>query len=224
MNNLVKKYYDDLAKHYDENRFNNSYGKYIDKQERKFLKESILKNKYKKILDLGCGTGRLLDFASFGADISSEMLTKAREKFPSKELQLGSVTAIPYKEESLDVIYSFHVIMHLDKQITKDFLKESHSKLKDKGILIFDFPSKTRRLLVNYQPNSWHGANHFTIKEIKELIESNWEIKRTRGFLFFPIHRIHKKIRFLFTALDILLCKSPFKKYASYIVIELEKK
>ena len=37
MKTSILKYYDNLAANYDENRFGNSYGKYIDQQERSFL-------------------------------------------------------------------------------------------------------------------------------------------------------------------------------------------
>ena len=37
MKEKILQYYDELAPTYDENRFENSYGKYIDAQERTFL-------------------------------------------------------------------------------------------------------------------------------------------------------------------------------------------
>jgi hypothetical protein len=37
MKTNILNYYNHLAKTYDENRFGNSYGKYIDEQERAFL-------------------------------------------------------------------------------------------------------------------------------------------------------------------------------------------
>lgn len=42
--NQIHQYYNDLAKTYDENRFENSYGKYIDGQEKYFF-EFIFKKK-----------------------------------------------------------------------------------------------------------------------------------------------------------------------------------
>ncbi|WP_139423771.1 methyltransferase domain-containing protein [Chryseobacterium mulctrae] len=38
------------------------------------------------MLDLGCGRGRLLNFATHGVDFSQEMLNIAQEKFPYKQL------------------------------------------------------------------------------------------------------------------------------------------
>ena len=43
MNLEIKKYYDTLAQSYDSDRFENSYGKFIDTQERLYLKECLNK-------------------------------------------------------------------------------------------------------------------------------------------------------------------------------------
>ena len=50
MNEIIN-YYDSLAKSYDEDRFNNAYGKFVDKQERIIL-DKILIDKNELILDL----------------------------------------------------------------------------------------------------------------------------------------------------------------------------
>ncbi len=52
----IKIYYDELASTYDHNRFGNSYGTYIDSQERAYLKKSLPLLYSSNILDLCCGT------------------------------------------------------------------------------------------------------------------------------------------------------------------------
>lgn len=220
----IKKYYDNLAPTYDSNRFENSYGKYIDQQERIFLKSVLKIKSFKNILDLGCGTGRFLEFADHGVDISSKMIEIAKSKFPNVAIKEGSVSYIPYPENYFDLIYSLHVIMHLDIKITEDFLVESHKKLTLDGKLIFDFPSKKRRKLTNYKSTNWHAGNNFSVSEILKMTKNHWKLIRYRGILFLPIHRFPSFIRPLFLSIDNLLCNSLLKEYASYIIIELEKK
>lgn len=220
----IKKYYDELAPTYDSNRFENSYGKYIHCQERRFLEKKVGKKSESKILDLGCGTGRFLDLANYGADISPRMIEVARSKFPTTEIKEGSVTDIPFDDGFFDTIYSLHVIMHLDKEITQNFLNESHRKLNPNGKLIFDFPSKKRRKLANYNSENWHAANHFSIKEILKMSENKWKLVSYRGILFLPIHRFPNWIRPFFTGIDSILCATFLKEYASYLIIEFEKK
>jgi ubiquinone/menaquinone biosynthesis C-methylase UbiE len=221
MKTSILEYYNNLATTYDENRFGNSYGKYIDQQERFFL-HSFFKNKnFSKVLDLGCGTGRLLNFATHGTDFSEEMLNVAQQKHPEKNLAKGEITKIPFNND-FDCIFCFHVIMHQNKKETEAFLNECYSKLNKNGILIFDYPTKNRRKVISTQED-WHANNSFTALEISELSKDQWKIKNTIGILLFPIHRIPKKLRKYFLSLDILLCKTFLKNRASYHIAVLEK-
>lgn len=224
MNTKIKQYYNDLASNYDKNRFGNTYGRYIDLQERNLLANLLKKDHHKKILDLGCGTGRFLNFANYGVDISEKMVAISKTKYNNKNITEGSITNIPYLDSFFDIIFSFHVIMHVDNKTTSDFLSEAHRVLNKKGKLIFDFPSKKRRNITNYKSENWHGSNHFSLKEIKEITKSDWSLKSYQGILFFPIHRFPLKMRRLLIKIDNIFCRSFLKEYASYIIIELEKK
>lgn len=73
----VQDYYDQLASNYDQNRFANSYGQYIDRMERQILTTWLTDTPAAQVIDMGCGTGRLLDFALTGVDASTEMLKVA---------------------------------------------------------------------------------------------------------------------------------------------------
>lgn len=219
----IKTYYNELAQNYDDNRFNNSYGQYLDQQERSFLSRILKDVPSEKCMDIGCGTGRLLDYAHYGVDFSPEMLKMAAQKYPHKILLEGSVTDIPIENDVLDVIYSFHVIMHQDIETTQKFLDQAHQKLKRGGKLIFDFPSAKRRKFVKHQQKNWHAANQMTLLDIEKMIAPQWKISASQGFLFFPIHRIPNTLRPIFRHLDHLICRSLFKEYASYLVVVLEK-
>ncbi|MBL1219495.1 class I SAM-dependent methyltransferase [Chryseobacterium sp. L7] len=221
MKNRIHEYYDHLAETYDENRFENSYGKYIDQQEKVFLSSFFRDKKYSKVLDLGCGTGRLLEFATHGTDFSEKMLAIAAKKHPGKMTAAGEISKIPFDTE-FDCIFCFHVIMHQTKEETQKFLTECSEKLNNTGVLIFDYPTKTRRKTVSPQED-WHAGNSFTSSEISDLTADQWSIRSTTGVLLFPVHRIPKSFRKFFLPLDILLCRSFLKKWASYHILVLEK-
>lgn len=221
MKTSIQEYYSNLAESYDENRFGNSYGKYIDRQERVFLTGFFQDKRYAKVLDLGCGTGRLLDFATHGIDFSEKMLKVAQQKYPEKILAAGEISNIPFHDE-FECIFCFHVIMHQDKEETMAFLNECYQKLSKNGILIFDYPVKTRKKTISPQED-WHAGNSFSSSEILEFSKNNWKVKHTTGVLLFPIHRFPKSIRRFFLPLDILLCRTFLKNWASYHITVLEK-
>lgn len=219
----IKNYYNQLAKAYDDHRFNNSYGQYIDQQERHFLDRFTQKTDLNKSLDLGCGTGRLLDYANNGVDFSFEMLSVAQAKYPEKNLQEGQLSAIPFADRSLELIYCFHVLMHQDHKTTVAFFQEAHRVLQPNGRLIVDFPSAKRRKTVKHQQPNWHAANQLSLDDIKKLTQDQWKIVHTEGLMFLPVHRIPKSIRPYCLKVDTQLCRSFLKELASYYVVVLEK-
>ncbi|MEJ5105110.1 MULTISPECIES: class I SAM-dependent methyltransferase [Chryseobacterium] len=222
MKTSILEYYSNLAESYDENRFGNSYGQYIDQQERSFLTSFFRGKKYTKVLDLGCGTGRLLNFATHGTDFSENMLDVARQKYREKILKAGEISDIPFHEE-FDCIFCFHVIMHQNREETKAFLNECYQKLNKNGNLIFDYPVKSRKKSVSPQKD-WHAGNSFSVSDIAALSKDQWKVINTTGVLFFPIHRVPKTIRRFFLPLDNFLCRSFLKNWASYHITILEKR
>ncbi len=217
-------YYNKIARTYDSSRFNNSYGDFIHKQELAFFNSYVKKQDIKEHLDLGCGTGRFLEYAHYGVDPSKEMLAVAQEKYPQKELKIASGTSTGWNDQQFEKIYSFHVIMHLDREVIKDIIKESHRLLKTNGNLIFDFPSHKRRKLIHYKAATWHGATSLDIQDVEKLAGDLFTVSYSRGFLFLPIHKFPVKIRSWFYGIDQLLCRSFLKSYSSYIAVILKKK
>ncbi len=215
-------YYNKLAKIYDNDRFDNSYGKFIDKQERNIL-DKLLTNNNEVILDLACGSGRFMDYANYGIDASEEMVKMSQQKFPNKKIYLSDAEKTPFEDNSIDTIISFHFFMHLNKEKVEKILQECDRILSKNGRIIFDIPSSKRRKLLNYKSKDWHGGFSLTNQELKK-INSNFEVKRSFGILFIPIHRFPKKIRQSFIKLDNLLSNSFLKEYSSYQIIEFVKK
>lgn len=217
-------YYDNLAENYENTRFNNTYGRYIDKQERIILNKLLETQNNNIVLDLGCGTGRFLNKANYGVDASEKMIELAKKKFPNKKLFINDAANTEFEDEKFDVVFSFHLLMHLDKIKIIEIINEAHRILKTGGRLIFDIPSTKRRKLLNYKPMNWHGANSFSVNDIKEMCGSKWKFKKYYGILFLPIHRIPNAFRKVFFYLDVALSNSIIREYCSYLIFEIEKK
>lgn len=218
----VQKYYDEIAGEYDQSRFSNTYGRFIDRQERAFL-DKVLKNA-NEVLNLGCGTGRFMDYSSTGIDFSSEMLAVAKEKYPEGNYFLGSADTTPFENNQFDAIICFHVIMHLTPEETAAIFREVNRILKPGGIFIFDYPSAERRKLTKYKAENWHGGNHFRLPEMNKMTsDQNWKLYLERGVLFLPIHRFPKSLRKIMFGIDQLAARSIFKRYSSYLIRAIQK-
>jgi len=136
----VKRDYNRIADHFDQTR---SHPWYEFKIYRELLSEGD------KVLDLGCGNGRLLEFIDrrnvdyTGIDVSEDLLKLAKKKYRKKKLKSsyrfkkGSFFRLPYKRPWFDKIFSiasFHHIPSVDYRIKA--LKEMKRVLKKDGTLV----------------------------------------------------------------------------------------
>jgi len=112
-----------------------------------------------RLLDLGCGSGALLELLDsrmafsrppVGIDLSSRMLSLANVSRSS--LVEGSGVQLPFADESFDLITCGHVAKHLDDRSMLLMLAEMRRVLAFGGIaLLWDFePTRSRRL------NQWN--------------------------------------------------------------------
>lgn len=223
MNEIVD-YYNDIAAEYDNGRFNNTYGSFIDHEERRWLNLMSDREEFGRTLEIACGTGRLTEYAHVGIDASREMLAIAKKKHPGKQFLEADAREIPLPAESFDTIYSFHLMMHLPKADIMQIISEAHRLLKPGGRLIFDIPSRKRRKLLRKDRGaSWHGSTSLSVKEIEAMADGMFGLEGVFGILFLPIHKMPKRLRKSFQAIDESLCRSRLKEYSSYLLIELRK-
>ena len=222
----VRDYYDSLAKDYDNNRFGNSYGRYIDSSERKILHEWLDQVTPSKVVDIGCGTGRLLGFCMTGLDSSLEMLKIAAVKFPDRRLFQANLPHLcPEVNTCFQVAICFHVLMHLDENIIQQSFGEIRQLVPIGGHLVFDIPSKDRREIRPRSPSStsWHGSTAATRADIDRWMGEHWQFVERRGILFFPIHRLPAFMRNWLCAVDGWIGKTPLARYSSYHVYRLKR-
>lgn len=217
-------YYDGIATGYDASRFGNSYGRYLDAQERAILRRWLPATPGAQVLDLACGTGRLLGFASAGVDASAAMLSQARARAPGQTLVQASATALPFDDASLDAIFSLHFFMHLSRLKQAQVLSECRRVLRPGGILVFDVPSATRRRLLRQQPAGWHGATSLSFDEIREATEADWQLAARAAVLMLPVHRLPARLRAPLRWADSVLCTSRLMPLASYLFVQLRKR
>ena len=79
-------------------------------------------------LHMGCGSNILKGYINI--DINN----------PKADLN-SDCTNLPYKDNSVDVIESYHMIEHVTPQMAKNIIKESKRVLKPGGIFIIECPN-----------------------------------------------------------------------------------
>src|SRR5687768_10315759 len=131
----IRDYYDALAPTYDHDRFANSYGRYVDAMERGLLRAWLRGRSPETVVDLACGTGRLLDFAMTGVDLSPAMLAQARAKWPDRRLIQADAAHTGLPSASFEAATCFHLLMHLDETACAAVLREAARLVKPGGTL-----------------------------------------------------------------------------------------
>lgn len=102
-----------------------------------------MKDNY-KVLDLGCGTGRLYhlfkDFQGVeyvGVDQSEGQIEMAKEDFPNARHEVAEMTELPFGEGEFDIIYCIATFHHLpDEKSRIKSLEEMKRILKPGGRII----------------------------------------------------------------------------------------
>lgn len=219
----VIQYYESIAGDYDESRFGNSYGQFLDAEERCVLDKLIDMRDKGCRLDLACGTGRLTSYATHGLDASAAMMERARKRNPRVEFRLASACQTGYPEETFDLVYSFHFLMHVDEDTVRRVFDEVHRILKRGGRFILDIPSEKRRRLFRHKQSSWHGGTALSSRDIERMIAGKYLMGRRFGLMMMPVHRLSVKVRRPLQKVDFLLANSWLKEYSSYLVFELVK-
>ncbi len=120
-----------------------------------------------RVLDVGCGTGRLTKFLSKkgykveGIDLSKKMLEIAQKNFPKTKFRLMDLRKLEYGNEEFDALFIGFTLYHLPKKEVPTALKEFNRVLKPNGILfiihqegseekiIIEPLDETRKLFVN---------------------------------------------------------------------------
>lgn len=150
--NQKKNYWNNIGINYS-NTWKSKTRKAMAEREMDFINYYLVKYKPKKILDIGVGTGRILEnllkntpnySEIYGIDLVNEMVSFCKQKYKnSKKIKLIKVCDISKEniniQESFDFITAIRVLKY--NKNWQEILKKIFNKLNKNGLLIFCMPN-----------------------------------------------------------------------------------
>lgn len=156
----VANYYDKLATKYDK-----IYSSIICRVEDKIITSLITKHIKGSVLDVGCGTGLLLDYFAIkkycGLDISEKMIRKAQTKHPQNKFIVGDMHNIPYPKNTFGTIVSLYGPMSYSMDPKKLLAEFSRVLVPGGNLIIMPY---TKRAEHNFFLDEYSSAvnNHIS--------------------------------------------------------------
>lgn len=159
----------------------------------------ICSTKTPKLLDLGCGIGRHIIYASkmgieaYGIDLSEFAIQKAIEwaeaegvPKPKERIKQGDIRNLPWADGYFDFVVSHGVLDSMNFEIAKGAIKEVARVLKESGLFYCDLISGDDSFhareyageeFVETQHEQGTVQSYFNFSKIKHLIKGYFEIE-----------------------------------------------
>lgn len=154
------------------------------------INRHLTKNSETKVLDIGCGSGLMLNALegvgqTFGMDMSDEAISFSKEIFGGKVEKGFLPNSIPYEESFFNLITALDVIEHVDDDIAS--LKAIRSHLISEGKAVITVPAYMF-LWSKFDELNQH-KRRYTISELQEkLVSAGFTVEKISYFntLLFP--------------------------------------
>jgi ubiquinone/menaquinone biosynthesis C-methylase UbiE len=136
-------------------------------------------------LEIGCGTGRLLEQLTryfeqvFGVDVSGEMVRRGRQRLAHLSqvhfVEIDGLGKLPFDDASFDFCFSYITFHHIPmKSVVRSYINESYRVLKAGGVARWHFFGRPAGVLASIRESvthkdTWRGCK-FTLAEIDDAV------------------------------------------------------
>lgn len=166
-----------------------------------YVDSIITKNERLKILDAGCGTGKILEkfnaYRAYGVDYAEEALRFCNVR-NLNNLMRASICDLPFLNNSFDIVISLDVLCCIPVDQNMKILNELYRVMNINGALLLNLPAYN--FLQSTHDKATHIRQRYVLNEIKRKLEKAGFIVEKityRNCFLFPllfIVRIIKKI------------------------------
>jgi len=144
-------------------------------------------DKSKIVLDIGCGSGHGSNVLAGkfkkvqGVDLAEEGIAYAKKYWKKQNItfKIGSGTAIPFKDNTFDIVVSFEVFEHIKEW--KTFLKEIRRVTKKDGKIYLSTPNKDIYNPWSKTPINPHHVFEMRIDEFKDALKPYFKLETFLG-------------------------------------------
>ena len=233
--------YTGMSVSYDEHRFHGRKNRYLEMiRQRIVLKQVGAGGRDRKVLDVGCGTGRGLGYLVAGGfrdltglDYTQAMLDRAREKLdkqlPSNTitLQQGDAFALPYEPESHDLVISLNFIHLFALKTQKEVMQQLYKVCKPGGRVVVEFENLHHGICMSRAKEQEMNSETTllnTYDDMKELFPSDmFDSVNISGTDIPIIHRIFRFMPPIGAMAESLLHFAPFNRCGGRFVVSARR-
>jgi ubiquinone/menaquinone biosynthesis C-methylase UbiE len=234
---ILERNYKEHSTTYDQQRFEGRANKYLECVRADAFFSLIQKDKAMRFLDVGCGTGRgtimlgQKGYSVIGIDYTKEMLQLAQEK--KKDLKLdnilfkqGNAKELPFKDNSFDCVVSFNFIHMFGIEPQKNIINEMWRVLRHGGVLIIEFDSYYKGLIMGAIVQKEKQRTHFNKpSDLKYLFEKDrLQIEKVYGAVIPYLWRFFQYLPGLCIYIEKLSRLAPFNFLAERFFVRARKK
>lgn len=131
----TRRNYDNFSESFSQTR------EYVPEEISRLLNDFVKKGD--KVIDIGCGNGRLYPFFEnketdyCGVDVSKKLTKIAADKYPNANFAIGDALCLPFAADEFDLAVSLAVLHHIPSRAYRaKFFQEAYRVLKPGGRLI----------------------------------------------------------------------------------------
>lgn len=232
----TRAYYDDFARGY-ETRRGYGYHQMLDDLELAAIERY---GRSGDVLEVGCGTGLLLDrvrhFArtATGLDLSAGMLTQARRR--GLWVVQGSATKLPYGDASFDLTYACKVLPHVDD--VRSAMAEMARVTRPGGHVLAEFYNRwSLRYLVKRlkRPSAISATRHdghvYTryddMRSVASYLPTSLQVRAVRGIrVITPVSFVHDVpgLGTILRRAERMLCDAPIARHLGGFLLVVARK